>query len=229
MKKLQKMAELSWLLGTVLCALGVVLCTKADLGLSMFAAPPYILHVVLRGGLPWYTQGVSEYVWQSLVLVVMCLAVGRFRLKYLLSFLVAVGFGMLIDGWLYLLGGNGPYETLAGRIVAFCAGQMTISLSVAMVFRSYMPVQIPECIVMEISDRYRKELTKVKLATDVTCLVLSFALALLLTRSFIGVGFGTVVITLVNAPLIRLWGKLLDKFFAFDPMFPKMRSFLNRI
>ena len=228
-KRIPKMAELFWLLGTVLCGLGVVLCTKADLGLSMFAAPPYILHIALKPYFPWYTQGISEYVWQSFLLVVMCFAVRRFRVKYLLSFLVAVGFGMIIDGWLFLLGGNTPYVTLAGRIAAFCAGQLTISLSVAMVFRSYMPVQMPECIVIELWDRYHWEITKVKLIIDMSCLALSFVMALVLTRSFTGVGWGTVIITLVNAPIIRLWGKLLDKLFTFEPLFPFMKKWLDKI
>jgi hypothetical protein len=36
---MQKSSELLWLLGIVLVALGVAVCSKADLGVSMIAAP----------------------------------------------------------------------------------------------------------------------------------------------------------------------------------------------
>ena len=223
------MAEAGWLFGTVFCALGVVLCTKASFGLSMFAAPPYILHVTFRDLFPWYTQGTSEYVWQLAVLVIMCLSVGRFRVKYLLSFAVAFLFGQIIDGWLLLLGGGTAYTTLPGRLLAFVVGQLLITMSVALVFRSYMPAQIPEMIVMELSDRYGWNISRVKLGVDTVSLALSFGLSLALTGGLNGVGLGTVVITLTNAPLITLWGRLFDRFLAFDPALPKLKSKLERI
>jgi len=57
MKKIGKMNEAAWLLGILLCSLGVSLCTKAGFGLSMIAAPPYILHLKLSLLSPFFTQG----------------------------------------------------------------------------------------------------------------------------------------------------------------------------
>ena len=53
-------------------------------------------------------------------------------------------------------------------------------------------------------------------------LVVSIGLALILNHSFKGIGIGTVIITAVNAFLIGGFGKLLDKYFSFDPRFPKL-------
>ena len=83
MKKISKMSEAAWLFYTVVCALGVVLCTKADFGLSMIAAPPYILHVAISPYLPIFTQGFSQTVWQIFLLAVLCVAVKRVKWKYL--------------------------------------------------------------------------------------------------------------------------------------------------
>ena len=224
MKRIGKMAEWAWLIGTVLCAFGVVLCTKTDFGLSMMAAPPYIIHVTLKEFWAWYTQGTSEYIWQAVLLIIMCVIVGRFRPKYLLCFLTSVFFGFCIDGWLWLFGGNGGFEEIWVRIIAFIIGELSISLSVAFVFKTYLPTQIAECTVMEIAKRFNIAQTKVKLINDITCLVLSFALSLILTKGFTGVGIGTVIITFANAPLIKLWTRLLDKIFIFDPLFPKLKE-----
>ena len=60
MKKISKMGELAWLIGTALCALGVAFCTKANFGLSMVAAPPYILHVALSKFSTFFTHGTVE-------------------------------------------------------------------------------------------------------------------------------------------------------------------------
>ena len=52
MKKISRMNEIAWVIGIAGCALGVCLCTKANFGLSMIAAPPYIFHIALRDRLP---------------------------------------------------------------------------------------------------------------------------------------------------------------------------------
>ena len=68
---------------------------------------------------------------------------------------------------------------------------------------------------------------RIKLILDLTCLTLSFVLALTLTGKLTGIGVGTVVIAVANAPLIRLWSKPVDKYFRFDPLFPRLEQLLK--
>lgn len=227
MKKIGKMAEIAWAIGTFLCALGVVLCTKANLGLSMMAAPPYIIHLTLVKLLPWYSQGTSSYLFEGSLLVILWILIRHFRFKFLLSFLSGVIFGVALDLWLWLLGGNGMFPALWMRICGFAGGMLCISLAVAFMFHTYLPPQIPELLVMETAAHFRVDPTRVKLILDVSCLALSFALSLLLTGKLTGIGVGTVLIAFGNAPLIKLWGKLVDRFFTFEPMFPKTKQLLE--
>ena len=53
-------------------------------------------------------------------------------------------------------------------------------------------------------------------------LAISVTLALALTGGRNAIGIGTIVITIVNAPLISLFGKIMDRFFEFDSRFPKL-------
>lgn len=225
MKKLQKMNEAAWLCGVLFCALGVALCTKANFGLSMIAAPAYIIHKFMEAFLPWYSQGTSEYIWQTVLLVIMCIIVKRFKPKYLLTFACAVIFGLAVDGCLFLLGGGAPYESMIVRIIAFAIGEVITAVAIACYFRTSLPLCVYELVVSEISKKYNIEVGKVKQANDIIMFVLSIAFALLLTRSFTGIGIGTVVITLVNAPLISFFGKVLDKLCDFSPRFPKLVEF----
>ena len=222
MKKIKKMNEAAWLLGIIFCSLGVALCTKADFGLSMIAAPPYILHLKMVQFFPWWTQGTSEYIWQGFLLVFMCIILRRFRVKYLLCFATAVLFGFALDGWFLLFGGNGACESMAVRILCFAAGELITALAIAFYFKTVMPLQIYELLVTQIADKWKVDTARVKQINDIVMFVLSALLAFGLTGGFNGVGIGTIVITLVNAPLIQLFSGLLDKLFCFDACFPKL-------
>ncbi len=228
MRKIGKMNEMAWLAGVLLCSLGVSLCTKAGFGLSMIAAPAYIIHYKMVNYFLWYSQGTSEYVFQGIMLVIMCIAIKKFKLRYLLSFATALVSGFAIDGWLYLLSGNGVYEAMPMRIAAFALGELLTGLAVAFYFRTDMPLQIYELFVKEIAEKFGFPTTKVKLINDICMLAFSVCLTIVLNHSLVGIGIGTVIITVVNAPLISMFGRLLDKVFVFSPAFPKFMRGLGK-
>ncbi|MBQ0026179.1 MAG: hypothetical protein KBS79_02265 [Lachnospiraceae bacterium] len=201
---------LFWIMGTVVMGLGIALCTKGGLGLSMIAAPPYIIHVWLRDTFAWFTQGTAEYFWQAIILIIMCLIIRRFRWRYLLSFVAAMLSGFVIDFWLMILGGNGCYESMAVRIAAFIIGTCVTGFAVACFFRTTLPIQVYELTVNEITARYNFDKIKVKRIFDATMLVLAVGLALLLNHSLEGVGIGTIITTIINASVIKFFGKVID-------------------
>lgn len=218
-KKITKMNEAAWVLGIIICTLGVALCIKANFGVSMIAAPAVILQKWLSNYLSWFSNGISEYMMQGIVLIIMCVIVRRFRVRYLLSFGTAVLAGLSLDMWLFFLGGNGAWETMWVRIVMFVLGELATALAIAFLFRTTLPIQVYELAVCEIADKKGFDKNKVKLFFDIIMFVLSGVLSLTLTGGFNGFGMGTVIITFVNAPLIALFGKLLDKIFEFDSLF----------
>lgn len=228
MKKISKMSEVAWLFYTVVCALGVVLCTKADFGLSMIAAPPYILHVAISPYLPIFTQGFTQTVWQIVLLVVLSVIVKRVKLNYAWALVATFLAGLAVDGWLWVFGGGSAYESMALRIGAFILGELCIAAAVAAIFRTYLPLQVCELVVTEISGAYSLDVSRVKLGNDLFFLAVSIAFALLLTDDMAGIGVGTLVATAVNAPLIHFFGRLYDKWFVFDEAFPRWKVFFSK-
>jgi uncharacterized membrane protein YczE len=216
MKKLTKMNEAAWLLGTVLCALGVALCTKSGFGLSMIAAPPYILSVKLSSISSFFTQGACEYLWQGFLMILLCIGLKRFKISYLLSFVTGILFGLAVDGWFLILGSNAVAPNVAVRIAFLIFGEIITTLSIAFYFRTALPLAVYELVVTEISDKFGFPNATVKQFNDIFMLLISIALALVLNGSLNGIGFGTVFITIVNAPLINMFGKLLDRYFEFS-------------
>lgn len=228
MKKINKMNEIAWILGVILCPLGIALCTKASFGLSMIAAPPYIIHLKMEKYFSWYTQGTSEYIWQGFLMLVMCIVVRKFKWKYLLSFATAVICGHMIDLWITILGGGAAYTYIGARISAFVLGVAATAAAVAFFFRTDLPLQMYECIVVEVADKYNLDKNKAKRANDCIMLVVAVMLAAFFNRSIKGIGVGTVIITIANSWLIKHFGAIYDRVFTFEPRFEKINSILNR-
>ncbi|MBR4419921.1 MAG: hypothetical protein IKT32_03495, partial [Clostridia bacterium] len=86
MKKIQKSSELLWAFGVIFIALGVAVCNKANLGVSMIAAPSFVIAEKLQQFFPFITVGVTEYLLQGVILIVLCVILRKFSPLFLLSF-----------------------------------------------------------------------------------------------------------------------------------------------
>ncbi len=240
MKKLPKTSELMWLLGDIFVALGVSICSKTGLGVSMIAAPAFVLNEALAPLSSFFSVGVVEYLFQGVLLAVMCVIVRRFNWRYLLAFVVAVIYGYTLDLFLYLLR-DVNFSSIAVRWVMLIVGDSITALGVACFFRTYMPLQVYELFVAETSSRYKIKIATTKWCFDLALLAISLTLAFTLFgdvesfdwstiawSSFHSIGLGTIVTTIINSPIIALWGKALDKTCENAPLFPKLEGLLKR-
>ncbi len=225
MKKLHKTAELMWLFGVIFIAMGVSLCSKANLGVSMIAAPAFILSGALRATFSWLSVGVTEYIVQGLMLALMCLLIRRFKWQYLLTFLVGVLYGYTLDLFLWLWADFAPVA-LWSRWLTLLVGDTATAFGVACFFRTYMPVQIFELFVSEVAERYRFSVNRVKWIYDFSLLALSGLLAWI-TGCYQGLGLGTLITAVINAPIILFWGKVLDHFTVPTPLMPALERKLS--
>lgn len=240
MKKINKASELLWVFGIVFVALGVSLCSKADLGVSMIAAPAFVVYEAIAHLHNSLSVGVTEYIIQGLLLVVMCIIVRRFNWRYLLGFAVAVIYGYTLNFFLWLLD-DIELSAIWQRWVMLLIGDVVTAFGVACFFRTYMPLQVYELFVAEISGRFGININKTKWCFDLTLLVISVALAFTLFgdsksfdwstigyRSFHSIGLGTLVTTAINSPVISFMSKIIDKLFEPTPRFSKLESILKR-
>ena len=222
---IRKTNELSFLFGIVLCGLGVTLSAKSGFGVSMVVAPAYVLYCFLSQYLPWFSFGVAEYCFQGALILLLGLCLRRFKWKYLFSFGVALFYGLCVDLW-RLLFGTDVYADMVSRLISAVIGAVVTAFAIALLLRTYLPQQAYELVVKEISGAKGKPINRVKWIYDACSLLLAVALMLLFfgAFSFEMIGPGTLVITLVNTPLIALWGKLLDRVSDFSCAAPKLRT-----
>ena len=240
MKKIKRSSELLWAFGVIFVALGVSICSKADLGVSMIAAPAFVISEAISTLIQGFSVGVTEYVIQGIMLVALCVIVGRFNWRYLLAFAVAVIYGYTLDLFLWLLSGV-EFDTVWLRWIMLLIGDVITAFGVACFFRTYMPLQVYELFVAEVSDRFSIQITRVKLFFDISLLIISIILAIVLFldvksfdwstiyySSFHSIGLGTLVTTAINSPIIVLMGKIIDRFFEPSPCFVGLSRVLKR-
>lgn len=242
-KKLHFCAEAVWALGVVLMAMGVACISKSNFGYSMVVAPVYLLYTKLSPYIPFLTFGVTEYLFQGLLILLLIPVTRRFRLRYLLSFVTAILYGYLFDAMLFLVG-HLPVGGFAGRCLWFAFGEGVIVLSVVCFMHTYLAPEAYELVVKEISAVYRKPFHRVKLFYDLGSLAVAVVLSLTLFgagafRDFTwvglwraildgyvieGIGIGTVIAALVGGPLIGLADRWFVRVFDTTPLIPRFRS-----
>ena len=219
-KPVRKFGEAAYILGTALCAFGVSFSAKSGLGVSTVVAPAFVLSAFLEPINGFFTFGNVEYVLQGALLITLAIVLRRLKISYPLSFLTAVFYGLTLDAF-RLLVGTDIADELWLKIIYAVVGALTTELSIALILRSYLPQQAYDFSVKEISVVKGKNLGKVKWIYDVSSLAVAIALMLVFFGEFRFslIGVGTLVLAFVNAPMISILGKLIDRFIDFSPLF----------
>lgn len=219
--------ELAYLFGILFVAVGVVLMEKADFGVSMVVAPAYLLYRILSPTCNFVSFGMAEYCLQALLLAVMSLVVRRFRVSYLFSFVTAVVYGLVLDGFMRL-GSLLPTDVLWLRVIYYLFGLLFCAAGVSAMFHTYISPEVYELFVKEVSVRFGLNINRVKTVYDcVSCLV-GVAMSFLAFGMwhFEGVKWGTVVCALVNGWVIGRFSAFFDKHLTFYDRF-KLRKYFT--
>ncbi|MDF2673060.1 MAG: putative rane protein [Clostridiales bacterium] len=212
MKKIQKFGEWAYVCGNIFVAIGVGMITKADLGMSMVAAPAYLISLKVN----FLTFGMAEYVFQGFLLLVFCIVVRKFSWKYLLSFITALIYGGFLDLVLLIMENINPVTYLS-RATFFAGGMLIAGTGIAFFFHTYLPLGVYELFVKGISEHYNINTSKFKIVYDYSSCVLALAMTFLFFGKIQGIGWGTVISALINGILIGCISKILEKYIDFSP------------
>lgn len=209
--------EIAYIIGLVLLALGTVFMEKTDFGMSMVVAPAYLIYLKVSQTLSWFTFGMAEYTLQALILIIMMLLVGKIKFSYFFSFITAILYGCILDGFMFIF----TYISCEGwpmRILFYLIGMILCALGVSLLFHSYISPEAYELFVKEIAARYNFNIHKVKTVYDCSSLMVGVILSFIFFGlwHFEGVSLGTLFCALVNGFLISRCTKLYEHFFVFS-------------
>lgn len=226
MKKPVFYTELAWLIGLWLLAWGTALTAWADLGISMVVAPAYVLHLAMSDIWPWFTFGIGEYVLQATVLVIIMILLRKMKLRYFLSFLVAIFYGFILDLGMAATGRLLPETAeIPLRIAVYVAGDLAVCSGIALILRSYLPPEVYELFVKEVAALGKLRISTVKTLYDCTSLVVAVLISLALLGKIEGIGIATVICAFVNGFLIDKCGVIFDKILNFRDILPLRPKF----
>ena len=224
MKKHTLYTELAYLIGLVLLAGGTALMTYGGFGISMVAAPGYVLYLKLSPILPLFTFGTVGYLVEGLILAVMMLLIRKARFVYLLSFVTAVLYGFALDA-ISLLTALLPADILALQIPLSLCGMLCCSCGIGLLLLCYFPPAAHEMFVKEVCRHFGKPLGTVKTIYDCIFLALSIGLSLLFFGNIQGIGIGTILCTFVNGACIRMFHGFWKNTFQFRDLLPLRSKF----
>lgn len=217
--------EIAYIAGIIVLALGTALMEKANFGMSMVVAPAYLIHLKVSEFLPFFSFGMSEYVFQAFLLGVLSLIMGRIRKSYLLSFATAFLYGIILDAVMGVIGVL-PFSGILWQVVYYTAGLVICSVGVALLFHTYFPPEAYELFVKELSQKYGLSISKTKTIYDCCSCVLGVILSLVFFGAFVGVQWGTILCAVINGWHVGQISRILEKHFDFKDAFP-FRDKLN--
>jgi uncharacterized membrane protein YczE len=218
--------ELAYVLGIVFVAIGVVLMEKADFGVSMVVAPAYLLYRWLSPVWSFVTFGMAEYCLQAVLLLVMILILRRFRLSYLFSFITAVVYGLVLDGFMRL-GAMLPTAFWWQRAIYYVVGMLFCSAGVSAMFHTYISPEVYELFVKEVSGHFGVDINRFKTGYDCVSSLVGVVMSFLVFGlwHFVGVSWGTILCALINGTIIGRFSAFYEKHWTFYDRFPWRRFF----
>ena len=241
MSRKEKIVSFLWqhvLLLVSLCimTLGVAVCVRSMLGSSVISTLPYVFETAGNKhlGVPQFTIGQYTYIMNGVLVLGQILVLRRrFEAVQLFQLLVGFVFGSLIDVNMALTTWLVP-ATLAEKILSQIAGCTVLGLGIAVEVRCGSVTMPGEGFPVAVSTVTGIEFPKVKIAVDVSLVVL----AVVFSYVFFGawqwyiVGIGTLFAMVYVGMVVRLVGKHLgwfDRILAYQPGFRRYVYGLARI
>ena len=228
--KIRLSSEATYVAAIILLSLAVAILSAADFGISMIVVPAYLLS--LKTGV--LTFGQAEYVIQAGLFIVLCIILRKFRFVYLFSFVTCLIYGLVLDLW-RMIPFFDPSVTPPGsmdlwlRAIMFVSGVILTSFSVALFFKTYLYPQVYDFFVKAVSLRYGIKLSVLKTIVDLSCLTASVIMTFAFFGRIEGIGWGTLVMAVINGTIIGFFSKILDKFFVFQPTFPRFARLFDLV
>lgn len=190
--------------GVVINSFGIAFITKAALGTSPISSLPYVLGLRFPLSLGGFT-----FIMNLLFVAAQFALLGReMKPIQLLQLAVNAVFSLAIDLSMALLGWLEPVS-LPARLVSLLGGCVILAFGLAVEVAPNVLVVPGEGIVRALARRTGLRFGSVKVAFDVTLMLIAAALSFLFFGRLNGLGAGTVVSALIVGRIVNLFNRRL--------------------
>ena len=195
---------LFFLIGILINAFGVALITKAALGTSPISSVPYVLSLRFTP-----TLGAFTFVMNLIFIILQPVLLRRdYQPIQLLQIVVNIVFSWFIDVSMNLLGWLEP-QNITVELLVLLLGCAVLGLGISVEVAPDVLLVPGEGLVGALTAASGRRFGSVKVAFDVTLVLISLALSLLFFHRLNGLGLGTVISALLVGRFVNLYNSRL--------------------
>ena len=186
----RQIERLAWFAaGILINSFGIVLITKGALGTSQISSIPYVLSLQV----PSISFGMFSFIMNMVYIVLQALLLRKqFKPFQLLQIVVNVVFSASIDVFMAMLSFYAPQQ-LFTRVLSAIAGCIVLAFGISVEVAPDLIMVPGEGIVAAISKVSGWRFGSVKVAFDVTLILIAALLSWLFFGNIVGVGVGTLL------------------------------------
>ena len=186
----RQIERLAWFAaGILINSFGIVLITKGALGTSQISSIPYVLSLQV----PSISFGMFSFIMNMVYIVLQALLLRKqFKPFQLLQIVVNVVFSASIDVFMAMLSFDAPQQ-LFTRVLSAIAGCIVLAFGISVEVAPDLIMVPGEGIVAAISKVSGWRFGSVKVAFDVTLILIAALLSWLFFGNIVGVGVGTLL------------------------------------
>lgn len=191
-----------YILGIQLLAIGIILNTRTRLGVAAFSSIFYALSNIFDISL-----GQASMILYVFLILFQVILYKKMTRLILLEIPFSIVFSFITDFYDGMIGFQGL--PAVQTILLLAAAQIANSLGVYLTVRCQIAVSPVEGIVSAISDVFELKFSKVKNGFDLSMILITVIMCILLHCPVYGIGIGTVISAVAVGRLISVWEKYL--------------------
>lgn len=194
-----------FILGLFFAAIGVAFTKHGELGVS----PVSSVANVLSYKFSFFTLGTWLIIWNCILIVGQIVVLRKnFQLIQLLQVPLSFLFGWFTDFGMWIVAGI-PTPNYFVRLGMVLIGVIILGFGISLSVTANVILNSGEAFVKAVSDTSHKDFGNVKIAFDVTCVILAVVLSLIFFDfSIVGTREGTVISALLTGFAVKLFLKL---------------------
>lgn len=198
---------LLFILGLLFSGIGVAITKRGELGVSPISSVANVVSYKMQG----FTLGTWLLIWNCVLLFGQVLVLrSKFQLIQLLQIPLSVLFGWFTDFGLWIASylPNGNY---AIRLLLVIAGIGILAFGISLTVIANVVMNSGEAFVKAISDQTGKAFGNVKIAFDVSCVILAIILSMIFfDLKIIGTREGTILAALLTGTMVKWYQKRME-------------------
>ena len=189
--------EIAFIIAMYTNSLAISLLVKSVFGVSTLSSLPLVLSKIFNS----ISFGMMNFGVQSLLLVILVCITRQPKFSYIISFIIAFVFGVLVDLFDVLVA---PLTAgLVFRVIYFFSGWVLISFGAALFINSSMPLMPFDGFIKDLSVFLKVSVKKVKSRCDLIFVSSAVILSLCFLKQLVGVGVGTIFMALFTGSLTQ--------------------------